>query len=144
MNPNTFQEALKATARIACCAGLVSIVACGTEIPKDNDDSTTNVGDTATPSEDDAIDVPDPANFEDCMVAIDAGFADEDFETSTLLECCILTTETVGYVNLHDNPEYEELNENCCAEIAEQGGWSSACTPWGPPTPPCMKEGVNA
>ena len=67
--------------------------------------------DTADLQTDDPITVPDPANFEDCMVAIDAGFADEDFDTSTLLDCCILTTETVGYDDLHNNPEYEELNE---------------------------------
>ena len=158
MNPNTFQQALKATARIACCASLVSIVACRTEPPKDNDDSFTNVGDkasesydsagdyddTAAPSTNDPIDVPDPANFEDCMVAIEAGFADIDFDTSQLLECCIITTETVGYENLHTNPEYNDLNEDCCGEIAEQGEWSTACTPWGPPTPPCMKGESNA
>ncbi|MEC8379922.1 MAG: hypothetical protein VXZ96_06360 [Myxococcota bacterium] len=163
MNPNTFQEALKATARIACCAGLVSIVACRTEPPKKTDDSFSSTGDTASAIDDtalssgdtalydsadsqidDPITVPDPANFEDCMVAIDAGFSDDDFDTSTLLDCCILTTETVGYDDLHNNPEYEDLNENCCAEIAEQGEWSTACTPWGPPTPPCMRGAANA
>ena len=55
MNPNTFQEALKATARIACCAGLVSIVACRTEPPKDTDDSS-STGDTASASDDTASD----------------------------------------------------------------------------------------
>ena len=163
MNPNTFQEALKATARIACCAGLVSIVACRTEPSPQNDDAysdaddtaaaltdtagysdTAAVLDTAEPPADEPITVPEPANFEDCMVAIDAGFADEDFDTSTLLDCCILTTEMVGYEDLHNNPDYAELNEDCCAEIAEQGEWSSACTPWGPPTPPCMNGAANA
>ena len=32
MNPKSFNEALKATARIACCAGLVGLVACQAKV----------------------------------------------------------------------------------------------------------------
>ena len=99
--------------------------------------------DTSTVAEpEDQILVPEEPNFDECMTAIDAGFADEEFDTSTLLDCCLLTTEEVGYDELYSNPDYASLQENCCAEIAEQGEFSAACTPWGPPTPPCMNTGV--
>jgi len=139
MNPNVFHEALRATARIACCAGLVSIVACQT---KTDDSSTTS--DSATPSEpENAIVIPEEPNFAECMEAIDAGYADPAFDTTALLDCCLLTTEEVGYDGLYNDPEYANLQENCCAEIATANEFSGACTPWGPPTPPamCNKEG---
>lgn len=146
MNPKIFNEALRATARIACCAGLVGMVACQSKADDSattDDTSTVTQDDTSTVAEpENQITVPEEANFEECMVAIDAGFADPDFDTSTLLECCMLTTEQVGYEDLYNNPDYASLNENCCAEISEQGEFSSACTPWGPPTPPCMNSGV--
>jgi len=144
MNPKIFNEALQATARIACCAGLVGLVACQTKA--DDSASNTDTSVVAEPEEqvaepENEIVVPEEPNFEECMTAIDAGFADENFDTSTLLDCCMLTTEEVGYMELYENPDYASLQENCCEEIAQQGEFSSACTPWGPPTPPCMNTG---
>ena len=138
MNPKIFNEALRATARIACCAGIVGMVACQSKA----DDSATSDDTSTVAQPENQIVVPEEANFDECMEAIDAGFADASFDTSTLLDCCMLTTEEVGYEELYNNPDYASLNENCCAEIADQGEFSSACTPWGPPTPPCMTSGV--
>jgi|TARA_B110000037_G_C16986423_1_gene451229 hypothetical protein len=149
MNSNTFNEALKATARIACCAGLVGLVACQTKVDDSVSDSNTtptdtqsednfaDTGDTASQPEDQII-VPEEPTFDVCMEVIEAGFADPEFDTSELLDCCILTTEEVGFESLYNDPQYADLNENCCEEIMNQGEWSSACTPWGPPTPPSM------
>ena len=155
MKPTTFNQALRATARIACCAAIVGLTACDTKVydcddPDVNCDSSrtdtlTDTGDTDSQS-DNEIFVPEEPNFEECMDAIDAGYADPEFDTSVLLDCCLLTTEQVGFDALYNDPEYAELNENCCSEIANQGEFSAACTPWGPPTPPsmCSKGAANA
>ena len=82
--------------------------------------------------------IPEEPTFDECMDAISAGFAEPEFDTSLLLDCCLFTTEQVGFDELYNNPEYADLNENCCAEIAAQNEFSSACTPWGPPMPPSM------
>ena len=141
MNPKIFNEALRATARIACCASLVGLVACQTKAEDSASTSDTSVAaepEAQVGEPENQIVVPEEPNFEECMIAIDAGFADENFDTSTLLDCCMLTTEEVGYDELYNNPDYASLQENCCEEIATQGEFSSACTPWGPPTPPSM------
>jgi hypothetical protein len=135
MNPNVFQEALMATARIACCAGLVGLVACQTKTDDSASDPDTAVADSQP---EDQIVVPEEPTFDACMEAIDAGYSDPNFDTSELLDCCLLTTEEVGYDALYNDPQYADLNENCCEEIMTQGEFSGACTPWGPPTPPSM------
>ena len=151
MKPTTFKQALKATARIACCAGIVGLTACDTKLESNGPDTDSSSADTAiadadTAQPDNEIFVPDEPNFEECMDAIDAGYADPEFDTSVLLDCCLLTTEQVGYDALYNDPEYADLNENCCSEIANQGEFSAACTPWGPPMPPsmCSKGAANA
>ena len=132
MNAHIFNKALQATARVACCAGLVSIVGCETK-------SSDTEKDTAqTDSEGPEIVVPEDPTFDQCLEAISAGFAATDFDTSELLECCLLATDEVGYDSLHNDPQYADLKENCCAQIAAQNEFSPACTPWGPPTPPTM------
>ena len=138
MNTKSFNEALRATARVACCAGLVGLVACeskSTESSIDVDKDTAQVV-----PEEQQITVPEEPTFDACMEAIDAGFAAADFDTSVLLECCLLATEQVGYENLHNDPQYADLQENCCEEIATQNEFSVACTPWGPPIPPSMSK----
>ena len=104
-----------------------------------------DTGDTDSQS-DNEIFVPEEPNFAECMEAIDAGYADPEFDTSVLLDCCLLATEQVGFDALYNDPEYADLNENCCSEIANQGEFSAACTPWGPPMPPsmCSKGAANA
>ena len=156
MNPSTFEKALRATARIACCAGIVGLTACETKLASNGPDADTSSADTAfadadtavadTAQPDNEIVVPDEPNFAECMDAIDAGYADPEFDTSVLLDCCLLATEQVGFDALYNDPEYADLNENCCSEIANQGEFSAACTPWGPPTPPsmCSKGAANA
>ena len=130
MNPIIFQEALKATARIACCASFVSIVACQTKA----DDSAIDTSAVAEPEEQTNTGL----DFDTCMGEIEEGFADPNFDTSVLVDCCLLTTEQLGYEALYTDPQYTQFSENCCGEIANQGEFSSACTPWGPPTPPSM------
>ena len=137
MNPNTFEKALRATARVACCAGIVGLTACLPKSDSSDPETDTALADTAA-QPDTPIVVPEEPNFEECMEAIDAGYADPNFDTSVLLDCCLLATEEVGYDALYNDPEYADLNENCCEEIASQGEFSPTCTPWGPPTPPSM------
>lgn len=144
MNPKIFNEALRATARVACCASLVGLVACQTKAEDSATDASVSEPEAQVAEPEDQIVVPEDPNFEECMTAIDAGFADESFDTSTLLDCCMLTTEEVGYEELYNNPDYASLQENCCDEIMQQGEFSSACTPWGPPTPPCMQGSTHA
>ena len=146
MKASIFNEALLATARIACCAGFVGTIGCieKTEDADTSSDADTNSTDDTTDTTDTTdtqtqVEVPEVPNYEECMEAIDAGFATEGFDTSSLVDCCLLTTEQVGYEDLHNNPEYAELNQNCCDLIAQSNEFSSACTPWGPPTPPAMR-----
>jgi len=139
MTPKIFDQALIATARIACGAGIALITGC----QEKTEDSTAPPTSEPTSAEDTSetqITVPEDPTFDECMEAIDAGFNADSFDTTALLDCCLLTTETVGYDDLWQNPDYADLNENCCNLIAEQGEFSSACTPWGPPTPPMMKK----
>ena len=149
MNSKIFQEALQATARIACCASLVSIVACqvkgdDTSSPAINSSTSMDSAEDSAEPVEDSITIPEPPNFDDCLIAIEEGFADEGFDSSELLDCCLLTTEQIGFEDLYNNPDFADLQEDCCSEIAEQGEWSTACTPWGPPTPPCMNGEANA
>ena len=69
MTPKIFEEALLSTARIACCAGLVGLSGC-----QEKDEETTAKSDDSDQEE--PVNVPDEPNFEECMDAIDAGFAD--------------------------------------------------------------------
>ena len=132
MNRQVFNKTLQATARIACCASLVSIAGCG--------DKPTDTGKDTGPTDsgESEITIPEEPAFDTCMDAIDAGFSTPEFDTSQLLDCCLLATEEVGYDALYNDPQYADLQENCCAEIANQNEFSPACTPWGPPTPPAM------
>ena len=137
MREEIFINALAATARIACCAGLVGVIACGekaTDTAQSTDTATADTTDTAETTQPLA---PEEVNFDNCLTAINDAFVDETVDHSPLLECCLLTTEQLGYEELYD-PSNAHVQENCCDLIAEQGEFSSACTPWGPPTPPAM------
>ena len=92
MDPKIFRETLRATARVACCAGLVSVVACQTKT-----EDSSNVSDSASANvSTNEINVPNEPSFEACMDAIDAGYADPNFDTSTLLDCCLFTGQKLA------------------------------------------------
>ena len=145
MKEEIFMNALAATARIACCAGLVGMIACGEKATDSAEGTdTAEVTDTADTTATQPL-APEEVNFESCTEAINDAFVDAEVDHSPLLECCLLTTEELGYDELYSE-ENTHIQENCCELIAEQGEFSAACTPWGPPTPPAMpcKEALHA
>ena len=118
MNSKIFHEALRSTARIACYGAFIGVVACeakteeaGTDTGDDTAASVNTENPTSEPSS-----LPDEMTFDSCMEQIEEGYADPSADTTHLVDCCILTTEEVGYIELNENPEYADLQENCCEE----------------------------
>lgn len=110
----SFETALAATARIACCASLM-IMGCDT--PKSK-----------------------TLSLEECQSEISKAFAGRTDKTTE--ECCQMTAEYYddliwdsGTSNAELDPNWEYRDE-CCRLLDWTG--SMTCTPWGPPTPPAM------
>ena len=81
---------------------------------------------------------PDPSldcGYGECTDHIDGTYSQSLPEpTGETLDCCLMVADVLGFDALF---EYE-YKEACCDLIAENGEFSSACTPWGPPVPPRM------
>jgi hypothetical protein len=187
MDKNTFNAALMATARIACCSGILGLAACDEKQDEDTGtseatdtadaDADTASGDTDTQEEEtwEGPEAADPdvtenhtdddgdgyselyydcddenaeanpgatdpgldCGYGECQDHIVDVFSEEPTAPSELtLDCCLMVTEVLGFGQL---TEYE-YRDSCCDLIAENEQFSSACTPWGPPTPPRMPE----
>jgi hypothetical protein len=110
----SFETALAATARIACCASLM-VVGCNT--PKSKS-----------------------LTLEECQTEITKAFAGKTNKTTE--ECCQMTAEYYDDYIWDSGTSNSELDPNWayrdeCCELLDWTG-SMTCTPWGPPTPPAM------
>ena len=149
MSPETFDRALSATARIACCVSLFS-VACG-PVKKESETSSnsdtnpasepTEPSDTIEPSD---TTEPDSAmTLEECEAEVETVFSQTMPEpTDVTAECCQMIaehlddqTDTAG--NWNGNASMTWPYREVCCELLEWQG-SMTCTPWGPPMPPEM------
>jgi hypothetical protein len=143
MNSQVFQAALAATARVACCAALVSC-----QKPTKAPETPSPVMEHATQQEEKPMEqkrevsrepeplVPSDA-FQSCNPKIEQFLQTEptsDQQTpEDVLACCTLQGNEVDE---KQGLAWENRAE-CCHFLNWQGPF--ACTPWGPPTPPVMQ-----
>ena len=139
MNADVFQAALAATARVACCAALVSChksPQTPTDLPpmmEHAEQAQEKPAAIAEPRQKDSY----SQEFEACSPKIEAFVSaqqqDQDYVASEeVLACCELQGKEID-----TNMEFMwKYRNECCMALEWQGPF--ACTPWGPPTPPHM------
>ena len=140
MNAEIFQAALAATARVACCAVLVSC-----QKPSKVPESPSPQMEHATQQEEKPSAPKDPVEpkipeiskeFAACNQTIKDFIKIEPVAEQTpseeVLACCNLQGNEVEE---RQHPRWEHRME-CCELLEWQG--PIGCTPWGPPTPPQM------
>ena len=143
MTPETFEHALNATARIACCVSLMS-VACGPVKKDSNTNSSSEPTDTTVATDTtDTNDTDSSMSLEECEAEVETVFSQSMPEpTDVTAECCQMIaenldeqTDTAG--NWNGNASMTWPYREVCCELLEWQG-SMTCTPWGPPMPPEM------
>ena len=183
MKRDSFTQALRATAKIACAASLLNVgcrsktasqVAAPntndtaeTEVSDTNEDTASNTNDTGSNTEDTGSNTEDTGSntddtgsntstaeeeYAECLPLIEEVFANGDFpETDTISQevkdCCALTAAYYDALaiesgdGMYDYTVIEgwEYRDQCCTAIEWSDG-STACTPWGPPTPPSARK----
>ena len=150
MKQQTFHAALQATARIACCAVLIS---CQKQNPVQEqvkppmqEHAQQQAEKPAPKVEKDPIqeDRPREVVFSDEFNACNEPIAkaeqaelqkQERLDASQdVKDCCLLQSKEVDTKS--PDPFAWKYREYCCPVLEWQG--SMACTPWGPPTPPAF------
>ena len=157
MQRDSFTKALRSTAKIACAASLLH-VGCRNKTPAEvaepsttetskqltEDTEIPNDTSTADTNEDpDSGSTPD-SDYEECQPIIEAEFADGSFPMADevpqeVKDCCALTAAYYDAL-LVETDDFNiimewEHRDQCCSALEWSNG-STACTPWGPPTPP--------
>ena len=161
MQRQSFTNALRATAKIACAASLLN-VSCKSKtptevaIPNNNIDSVDQeerpagafpeenlLSDSFPPDTD-----PTDTQYAECKPIITEAFADDSFPmpseiTQEVKDCCALTAAYYDALSAKTNDfnlimEWENKDQ-CCSALEWSDG-SMACTPWGPPTPPSARK----
>lgn len=124
MRSAIFNEALMATARVACCAALVGCT--GADYVVDS---------SAPAAEDTATTDCELSELEECEQHLESAVIVPGLATQKTEDCCQLVAEAIDEADLDGLGEWEQRGE-CCEVL----GWSGsmACTPWGPPCPPKM------
>jgi hypothetical protein len=161
MQRESFEKALIATARIACCAGIFGL-GCGEKTaPNDTNDATDTTTDTTnddttsnTDTADTTTDTSDTSTpqvtaelqqqYEECQPIILAEFpdgtipADPTAAPQEVKDCCELTAMYYDALATDMNDwnvtSTWTQRDACCASL----NWMSStmtCTPWGPPMP---------
>jgi hypothetical protein len=139
MKQKSFEKALVATARVACCSILFGTISCKPKTtpneatPPLNDNTNVNTDDTDTKVEEVAQ---YPAGFDECVSEFETVFEQLPLNlTDKVMDCC---NQYIEY--LEENNTIAEYKVDCC-EVTNFT--STACTPWGPPTPPKMRSLVS-
>jgi len=130
MSPDIMNEALRATARIACCAALIGCNPTISEpyVELSPADEYTDTDTAADP-------------LEACRDAVAETFAEDLTPTAETEDCCQLIAEEYDARELEGLELWNERNA-CCQLLGWNG--SMACTPWGPPVPPTMPQLLQA
>lgn len=128
MSPQARHRALIAAARIACGGALLGCPSASTAPPQATVEA-------AVPAE-----ASTPESLAACQQTTAAAFPngeanDKKSVSAEVLACCQLVAEDHDAHGLANLGEWTERS-GCCSALDWQG--SSACTPWGPPTPPEM------
>jgi len=151
MNSEVFQAALAATARIACCAVLVSCQKTPEKPTPPVQEPTTLEAEPVikkeppTPKEVVEKENPNPdAAEKSCEVKIDEylkniGNESHLVASEEVVQCCeeIITEGEKLKREQREKGEFVQLKDNFeCCQILDFS--VPGCTPWGPPTPPHM------
>ena len=128
MNADIMTEALRATARVACCAALIGCH------PSIQEDANSQYAAYDTDHYDEIEPTGDPTLGE-CREHVTEVFADGAEPTDTTEACCQAIAEHYDEQDLVGIEEWEE--RWACCELLGWGG-TMACSPWGPPVPPAM------
>ena len=145
MDANTFHAALQATARIACCAVLISCQKQATPTPEAPPMKEHSQQEKENKNLRPPLPAEPPTSYSEAYLACNTLIKAADKKsqeantppaetTPDVLDCCSLQIEEIS--TLDQNPFKWENHNFCCSAMNWQG--SSACTPWGPPTPPAM------
>lgn len=162
MKRDSFTQALRATAKVACAASLLN-VGCKVKTPSQvatpntSDTAETQTSDTSDDTSTEILDTgtgSDPAEeaYAECQPLIEDVFANDTFPdadsiSQEIKDCCALTAAYYDALAIESGDgmyDYTvidgwEHRDQCCAAIEWSDG-STACTPWGPPTPPSAQK----
>ncbi len=137
MKQKSFEKALSATARVACCSFLFTAVSCKPKnppndiVPPPGDDSNINISEDKNQNDTIASDFPN--DFQECITEFNTVFEQLPLNlTDKSVSCC------EEYISFLENSEGGSLEYRyeCCDVVTDAA--KSVCAPWGPPTPPKM------
>jgi len=159
MKRDSFTQALRATARVACAASLLNVgckvktpsqVATPNTAPKTTNTAAKQTPDTIRDSENSSD--PTEETYAECQPFIKDIFANDNFPEAESIsqevkDCCALTAAYYDALAIKSgNGMYDytvidgwKHRDQCCTAIEWSDG-STACTPWGPPTPPSAQK----
>jgi len=125
MKNQSMNQALAATARIACLVALVGCRNSGELYTADPDSGATDSG----PTDSGGVELDTAEEEPECSVDWAVANYSEDQDNSMLEPCCELLLDQVGYIG------------ECCIVV----GWDNpACMAWGPPRPPAVGRKIRA
>lgn len=136
MSPTARRRALRAAAAVAA----ISLAGCGprktpTPTAAEAAPSDSEGGETVASTD-------EPADFETCLTEVEAMVSDETTKLpEEARECCSTIAEHFDASGLSFMGEWDTRGQ--CCDLLEWRG-TSACTPWGPPTPPSFRRRVVA
>ena len=148
MNRVIFQQALHATARVACAAALVGCVRnvprtveTGADPVQDTGTSDTGSSDTGssdTGSSDTGSSDTGSSDVQECLddLATQVNTEPQDGE---IRDCCETVAMDWGF-----NGADSQVRTMCCELLDWDGQNFPGCTPWGPPRPPSMGARLSA
>ena len=142
MNQKSFEKALAATARVACCSFLFGAISCQSKtptndaVPPASEDSTVNTIDDSL--EDADVSSEFPKDFDECIVELNTVFEQLPINlTDKAVACC---EKYLTHLAETSSSSFEYRNE-CCDTYSDPP--HGVCAPWGPPTPPKMRSLVS-
>ena len=143
MNRVIFQQALHATARVACAAALVGCVRNApsnveTGAASVQDTGTSDTGSSDTGSSDTGSSDTGSSVVQECLDDL-ATQVNTDPQGGEIRDCC----ETVA-VDWEFNNADGEVRGMCCELLDWDANNFPGCTPWGPPRPPSMGARLSA
>ena len=148
MQRHTFQGALEATMRVACCTALIGTVGCKPKaasvsvqekaVQQNGGESSVARGSETEQAGELASEFPD--GFDRCKAAFEEFFGAEPVAepTEEIAECCDTYIAHNNDFGLRMDAAYRY--ECCSLENWTEGVF---CTPWGPPTPPRMPAAIS-
>ena len=135
MKQDTFHLALKATARVALCAGLVGIAGCGSKKESPRMDVEAPLPKQVIPEKSKTKIPRTIQRPEKCIAHTREVFSREQPNPTEQTKVCC--QEIAEYQDASRGLEQAwKLRNECCELLNWQG--SLACTPWGPPVPQRM------